>query len=84
MATFQVTTTARQDAAAARAAAEFNAERADPVTVLEFVRGHIAHLLNGWADRYDDDDRQTKAELYQQASAEDKAAIDVILDKYRT
>lgn len=84
MATFSITTTAKQDAAAQRMLQEYNTSFPNSqLTVLQFVRERINDVFNRWVDRFDQEDRESKATLYQRATPEDQATIDTILNKYR-
>lgn len=87
MATFSVTTTAAQDAAAQRYVDFLNKTKTLPtdpdITALAFARSLITGFLDNLIAKYASDDRETKAELYMKASDADKATIDAILQKYQ-
>lgn len=84
MATFTFTTTPKQDAAVQYVTQQFN-ERLHPptpLTAMQFAQRAIEELLDGWVTRAESEQGQTKAELYQRATPEDRATIDAILAKY--
>lgn len=87
MATFNVTTTPAQDAAAQRFVNQLNASNPAPVplwTPLSWARSIILARLDQLVLRYQSDDNVSKATLYQRATPEDQASIDAILAKYQT
>ena len=86
MATFSITTTAAQDAAAIRYVAQLNATipaPSPPITAVGWARGYVLDKLNALVNYYLNVDNVGKAELYQRASDADKATIDAILATYR-
>jgi hypothetical protein len=84
VATFSVTTTAEQDAAAKYEADRYNATSgAVPLTTLQYAKVRIDQLFNGMVDRWRESTRVTKAEAYAKATPEDQAAVDLILAKYQ-
>lgn len=78
MATYNFTTTARQDTGLAFARTEINAERAERgqsaltlAQVFDFLAGR---MLGGFADRSDEDDRRTLREAYINATPAQRAS----------
>ena len=85
MAQITITTTAAQDAAVKRATEAYNTSSPPPaesLTPLQFAQQLLQGALNALVARYSTEDTQTKAQLYQKASAADKTTIDSILAKY--
>lgn len=84
MATFSVTTSPDQDRAVQYFANRYNAENPTAtMTVLEYARMLIDHMLGGQVQQWKVETRTTKGELYTRASDADQATIDAILNKYR-
>lgn len=87
MASLTILTTDLHDQAIAYATARYNdtnpASEAD-LTPRQFFERHILHKLESWVREFLESSRATRGELYTKATAEDQAAVDAILDKYRT
>jgi hypothetical protein len=83
MATFSITTSADQDAAAKYACDEYNAAAKDTLTPVQYAKQRIDQWLNGLVERWQTETRTTKAEAYQKATPSDQAAVDAILAKYQ-
>lgn len=90
MANIAVVTTAEQDLAVQRAAAEFNKDQrmanpawVDLTPVAYFKLTFVQNPLDGLVAKYGDKDRVTKLEAYQKTTVQEKATIDAILAKYQ-
>lgn len=84
MAQVTITTTERQDRAVVLATAQHNAQTGESLTPAQFAISRIHHWLNGLAQTFEAQDQETKGALYRAATPQDQAAIDAILDKYRS
>jgi hypothetical protein len=91
MATFSITTTPEEDAAAQRYMPEYNAQQKtlDPtwvnVTALQWAKSLVLDRVRDLVRRYTNEDKITKVEAYKliPEGSPDKIAVDTILAKYQ-
>lgn len=84
MASVTFNTSPEEDKAVKAAADAYNAQSGQVAEgVVQFFRRHVQHKIDFWVSQYSETEKLGKAELYQRASAADKATIDAVLAKYQ-